>query len=29
MAGRIERMPRAVEYRNGVPIVLEHLETTL
>lgn len=29
MAGRIERMPRAVEYRNGVPIVLEQLETTI
>jgi len=29
MAGRIERLPRAVEYRNGVPIGLEQLETTL
>lgn len=29
MAGRIERLPRAVEYRNGVPIVLEQLETIL
>ena len=29
MTGRIERLPRAVEYRNGVPIVLEQLETTL
>lgn len=29
MAGRIERLPSAVEYRNGQPIALDQLETTL